>query len=107
MEKDTEDKISQLSLIEQNAHRFLNQKQTFQAQMMEIESALKEIKTSNNAYKIIGNIMVSSDKASLEKELETKKEMLSIRVRSIENQEKKLKEKASQIQKEVMEKLDK
>jgi chaperonin cofactor prefoldin len=63
MEKETEDKISQLGLLEQNMHKYLNQKQSFQAQLMEIESALSELKSTKKAYKIVGNIMVSAERA--------------------------------------------
>ncbi len=105
MEKETEEKISQLTQLEQNAHQFLNQRQLLQTQILEIESALNELKTTENSYKIIGNIMISANKDNLEKELKSKEEMLNMKVNSIEKQEKKIKEKASELQKEVMEKL--
>ncbi len=102
MTKETQEKIGQLQLIEQNLQNLLAQKQQFQSQMIEIDSALKEIKTSKEAYKIVGNIMVSSDKESLEKDLKEKKEMVDIRIKALEKQEKQLKEKAQKIQQEVM-----
>ena len=105
MKKDTQEKISQLQLIEQNMQNFLMQKQQFQSQLVEIESALKELEKTDNAYKIIGNIMVGTDKAELEKDLNEKKETISLRIKTLEKQEKEIKEKASSIQKEVMEEL--
>ncbi len=106
MENETQEKINQLSQFEQSAHQFLSQRQMIQTQILEIESALKELKTTDNSYKIIGNIMVKTDKVVLDKELNSKKEMLEIRVKSIEKQEKIIKEKASALQKEVMAKMD-
>ena len=107
MEKETEAKISQLTQLENNAHQFLSQRQNFQTQILEIESALKELKATEKSYKIVGNIMVSASKEDLQKELEKKKEMLDLRIKSIEKQEKAIKEKSSQLQKEVMEKIKK
>lgn len=105
MTKDTQEKIGQLQMIEQNLQNLLAQRQQFQAQMVEIESALRELETSKTAYKIVGNIMVSSDKESLQKDLKEKKEMAEIRIRTLEKQEKQLKEKAQKIQQEVLGKI--
>jgi prefoldin beta subunit len=107
MEKELQNKINQLSLMEQNMQNFALQKQQFQAQLMEIESAEKELKDSKEAYKIIGSIMVASDKSKLEKDLADKKEMLKIRIESFEKQEAKLKEKAEAMQKEVLDEMKK
>ena len=103
--KETEQKIQQLQLIEQSMQQFLMQKQSFQTQLMEIESALKELKNSEKAYKIIGNIMVSSKKLDLEKDLTSKKETFELRIKMLEKQEDKIKEKADKIQKEVLKEI--
>ena len=105
MEKTTEEKIQQLQLIEQGMQNFLIQKQQFQAQMVEIESALKELEKSETAYKIVGNIMVSANKEELVKDLKSKKEMIELRIKTLERQEAQMKEKATAMQSEVMEKL--
>jgi len=105
MNKDTQEKINQLQLIEQNMQNFLMQKQQFQTQMIEIESALKELEKTDNAYKIIGNIMVNTNKDDLMKDLKEKKETISLRIKTLEKQENDIKEKAGSIQKEVMEEL--
>lgn len=106
-EKETQDKIAKLQLIEQELQSFLMQKQNFQAQLVEIDSALKELDTSDEAYKIVGNIMVKSKKDDLVKDLKSKKEMVELRIKTIEKQENQIKEKANKIQTEVMEKLKK
>ncbi len=104
-EKELQEKISRLQLLEQNLQQFNLQKQQFQLQLVEFESALKELSTTKKAYKIVGNIMVASDKDVLEKELEEKKEMINIRILSLEKQELQLKEKAKSIKEEVMSQL--
>jgi prefoldin beta subunit len=107
MDKETEEKIGRLQLIEQNMQNFLVQKQQLQAQLVEVESALNELKTTEEAYKIVGNIMVKSKKDELEKGLNEKKEMLDLRISSIEKQEENIKEKAKTLQQEVLSKMNK
>lgn len=107
MENELQNKINQLSMMEQNLQNFALQKQQFQAQMMEVESAEKELKVSKEAFKIIGSIMVASDKDKLQKELAEKKEVLNVRIDSIEKQESKIKDKAEAMQKEVLEEMKK
>lgn len=99
--KETEQQISQLQLFEQSLQNILMQKQQFQSQSMEIESALKELEKTEKAYKIVGNIMVSSKKEDLKKDLESKKEIVDLRVKTIEKQENSIREKAKKIQEEV------
>ena len=107
MSKDVQEKISKLQLIEQNMQQSLMQKQQFQSQLMEQESALKELKDTKEAYKIIGGIMVSQDKESLTKDLEQKKEIVELRIKSFEKQETTLKDKAKSLQEEVMSEMEK
>ncbi len=106
MNNETQEKIGQIQLIQQNLENFSMQKQQFQLQQTEIETALTEISTSSESYKIIGNIMVLVNKDQLTKDLEEKKEMLSIRISTIEKQENKLKIKFEDLQKEVMKQLE-
>jgi len=103
MDKITENKISELQTIEQNLQRFLSQKQNLQSQIIEVETALKELPQSGEAYKIIGNIMVSVNKDKLTEELGSKKELANIKLKSIEKQEEGMRTEADSIQKELME----
>ena len=103
--QDVQNKINKLSMMEQSLQTFLGQKQTFQAQLLEIDSALEEIQKTEKAYKIVGNIMVVSDKDKLIKDLGQKKEAAEIRIKSIEKQEEKMREKTSELQSEVMKEM--
>ena len=105
--KETEQKISQLQLFEQGLQNFLGQKQQFQVQLVEIESALSELGSAEKAYKIVGNIMVESDKNELKSDLHSKKEMLELRIKTIEKQESQVREKASKLQSEILNKIKK
>lgn len=104
--KEAENKIAQLQMLEQNIQNFLMQKQTFQSQLMEVDNASEEIeKAQGKTYKIIGSIMIAEDKESLKKDLDSKKEFLSLKIKAVEKQENQLKEKAAKLQSEVLEHL--
>ena len=103
--KESEKKINQLQLIEQSMQNLLMQKQQFQLQQVEIESALKELEKVNEAYKIVGNIMVLSTKADLIEDLNSKKEVIGLRIKNMEKQENQLRDKASKLQNEVIKEM--
>ena len=103
MGNNNEAKIEQLQLLEQNIQALLVQKQTFQSQLLEIENSLEELKkVKERPYKIVGPIMVLSDKEELTTELENKKEVLDLRIKSIEKQENDTRERAKKLQEEVI-----
>lgn len=107
MEKGVQEKIAKLQGLEQNLQNFLMQRQQFQTQLMEIDSALDEIEKTDSAYKIVGNIMVKTGKEDLKKDLTQKKELMEIRITSLEKQESQLQEKAQELKDEVMKNLKK
>lgn len=102
MKKETEEKIGRMQLLEQNLQNFLLQKQQFQSQLVEVSSALEELEKAETAYKIIGNVMVLSKKDDLKKDLESKKEMVELRIKTIEKQEEEIKGRAKKLQGEVL-----
>jgi prefoldin beta subunit len=106
MNKDTEKKIQQFQMIEQQLDNIMLQKQNFQIQLVENENASKELEKSDKTpYKIIGTIMVSSGKDNLLKDLKESKEIIELRLKTLERQENNLKEKAESLQKGLMEEL--
>ncbi|MBU0535667.1 MAG: prefoldin subunit [Nanoarchaeota archaeon] len=105
--KDQEEKIAQLQLFEQNLQGFLMQKQNLQAQLIELESALNEIDKTDISYRIIGNIMVKTKKEDLKKDLVQKKEIVELKIKSLEKQENSIKDRAKKTQTEVLEGMKK
>lgn len=104
MTKEDEEKIEKLQILEQSRQTLNAQKQNFQARKAEIEIALSEIEKTNEAYKIIGNIMLLSDKEKLKKELEEEKELIDLRIKSIEKQEDSITQKMKNLQDEIIKK---
>ena len=108
MTRTQEEKIQELQLIEQNFQTLLLQKQKFQTQLLEIDNALNELKTAKReVYKIIGTIMVESDREKLLEDLNSQKEILELRIKNIEKQENLIKEKESKLQSEIMKDIKK
>jgi prefoldin beta subunit len=104
--KETQEKIQQLQIFEQNLQNLLIQKQAFQFELSETENALKELgKTKEDVYKLVGQVMLKASKTEIEKELNQKKDILSLRVKAIEKQETQLKEETEKIKGEVMKKI--
>ncbi|MBD3318684.1 prefoldin subunit beta [Candidatus Woesearchaeota archaeon] len=103
MSDSTKDRVAELTRIDQNLQQFLAQKQQFQSQLVEIDNALSELEGSEKSYKIVGNIMVSTTKERLQKELGDKKEVLELRIKAVEKQEEQLKAKADELRKVVFE----
>jgi prefoldin beta subunit len=103
---ETQEKIQQLQILEQNLQNFLMQKQAFQFEINEVENALAEIKkTSGDVYKLVGSIMIKAQKEDVEADLKKKFDVLSLRIKSIEKQESKFQEHVESIRKEVLEKI--
>ena len=105
--EETEQKINQLQLFEQSLQNVLIQKQQFQSQLVELDSALEELEDKKEAYKIIGNIMVAVKKEELEEDLKSKKGIVELRIKTLEKQENQIREKAKKTQSEVIEGIGK
>jgi prefoldin beta subunit len=105
MKDDTQEKIRQLQLAEQSMQALFAQKQSLQMQLVEIDTALKGLEDAKEAYRILGNVMILSDKASLQEDLKAKKETIELRIKSFGKQEKATRERAESIQKEVLEEM--
>ena len=102
MNAETKEKLEQLQNLEQNINTLIAQKQQFQSQGMEIENALVQMEDTEKVFMIIGNIMVASTKEKAKKELGEKKEIVELRLKTIDKQEQKLRTKAGELQQDVM-----
>ncbi len=105
--KETEEKVRQLQMFEQNMQNILSQKQNIQGQTLEVDNALEELKNAEGkVYKIVGTVMIDSTKERLEKDLNERKEVLELRLKSLKKQEDSFRERAETLQKEVMKEIE-
>ena len=83
LNKETQQKIQQLQMLEQGFQQILMQKQAFQMELTETENALTEIaKSEDDVYKMVGQIMIKTEKNKIEEELKKKQELLSVRLKT-------------------------
>ena len=103
-----ENKLQEMQFLEQSFQNLLFQKQAFQMELSETNSALKEIeKAGEEVFKIIGQLMIKTDKSKTQKELEDKKRMLDLRVKTLEKQEGSLSEKLEKLREEITKSIKK
>ncbi len=108
MDKQIQQKVEQLQIIEQNLQHILLQKQNMQVRLSEVDSAINALNNSKKqSFKIIGDVMIESSSEDLLKDLNSKKEVLEVKVKSYDKQEEKLKTSAKSIQEEVIKTMKK
>ena len=96
-------KIQEMQFLEQNLQNLLFQKQAFQMELAETESALKEIGNSKDeVFKIIGQLMIRTDKEKMKEELFNKKRVIDLRIAAIEKQEGHLAKQVEKLREEVL-----
>jgi len=102
------DKLQEMQFLEQNLQNLLLQKQAFQMELSETKSALEQLKDSgDDVFKIIGQLMIKSEKKKIKDELLNKEKILDLRIKTLEKQEKTFTEKLEQIRQQVMKEMKK
>ena len=98
-----ESKMQELQLLEQSLQNTLMQKQAFQMELSETQAALGELKNSgDDVFKIIGQLMIKSEKSKITSDLENKEKILNLRISTLEKQENSLTEKFEELRKEIL-----
>jgi len=101
--KDQNKKIQEMQILEQNLQNLLMQKQAFQMEFSETQAALKEIESSGDeVFKVIGQLMIKTEKATVKDELVNKEKILDLRMKTMEKQEDTLSKKLEDLRKELL-----
>ena len=101
--KSKEKNIQELQMLDQNLQNILFQKQAFQIELRETQAALKELeKSGEEVFKMIGQLMIKTDKKDMKEELISKEKIIDLRIRSFEKQEHALSEKLEAMQREIL-----
>ncbi len=97
--------IQEIHFLEQTLQNIFFQKQAFQMELTETQSALKEIENSKeDAYKLIGQLMIRVPSSKIKEELSDKEKILNLKIKSLEKQESSFSEKLEQIRKQILNK---
>lgn len=80
------------------------QKQNISVQMSEIKNALEEVTKAENTelFEIVGTVMLKKTKDELKLSLEEKKDILDLRLTTLEKQIKRFTEDSKDIQKKIV-----
>ena len=100
-----QNQIAQFQQVQQQLQQILNQKFRMEAQLKEMDLTIDELKktpTDCPVYKNVGALMIKvSDREGLLKEIEDDKETTEVRVKSLDRQEKMLREKYQLMQDQI------
>lgn len=97
-----------MNILEQNLQNILYQKQAFELELDETNSSLNELeKSDDEVFKIIGQLMIKTEKSRIKSELLEKQKILDMRIKSFEKQETYLREKLDKIREELSDSLKK
>jgi len=103
-----ENKLQEMQVLEQRLQNSILQKQAFQMELAETNSALKEIeKSGDEIFKIIGQLMIKTEKSKIHEELSGKQKILELRIKSFEKQENSLAEQLDKIRDELTKSMKK
>jgi len=96
-------KLQEMQILEQSLQNLFMQKQAFQMELTETQAALKEIDNSGDeVFKIVGQLMIQTDKSSMKKELSEKEKNLEVRIKTLDKQEDSLSKKAEELRKDII-----
>ena len=97
-----ENLIGHLQMQNQQLQAVLMQKQALSMQSREIEKALEHLETaSDDVYRTVGPILVKVPGSEVKKQLEDDKEEVDLKLKTIESQEKKLRDKLKESQEKI------
>lgn len=107
LSKEAQEDIIKFQQIQEQIQVLLMQKQNLQLQQAEIEAALKELEVSKekDAFEVVGNVMIKKPVKEITGSLKEKKELIELRMSTLDKQAEKLSEKAKELQKKLASQL--
>lgn len=106
IDPDLEKSIVEYENLERQLQMLVIQKNQLQLQLNEIGLATEELKkTVGEVYKSIGSVMVKSTKEDAEKDLKERKDLVQIRLNTMDKQEEKLRNSLLSMQKSLQDKM--
>lgn len=100
-----EKNIQEIQFLEQGLQNLLFQKQAFQMELSETKEALTELeKSKDEVFKVIGQIMLRTDKSKVKEEILSKIKIFELRINELEKQESSLTSRIEKIRDEDLKK---
>ena len=96
-------KLQEIQILEQTLHNISFQKQAFQLELSEtIESRNSLQSSGEEVFKIIGQLMIKTEKKKIQEELTNKQKLLELRIKSIEKEEDSLSKRVVSLREELI-----
>ena len=107
LDEETQRSIQELQMLEQNFQQLLMQKQAFRFELNETDAAVEELaKAEGDVFRIVGNqIIIKTTKDKLDKEMAHKKELLELRMKSMDKQEEEFSKRIEAIRADIIKKI--
>jgi len=100
-----QNQIAQLQQLQQQLQAILSQKFQIEAQLRETERTMEELEKTpddHTIYKNVGSLLIKvKDKETIKGELQEEKETLEVRVKTLDRQEKQLRERYQGLQEQL------
>ena len=106
-----QNQLSQFEQVRQQLQLLTTQRIQVESQVRELDNAIKELEVTSKdstIYKRVGSLFIKVDnKKNLQKDLNEQKETFELRMKTLERQEKQLKERYNDLQKEISKAIQK
>jgi len=104
---ETRASIQEIQILEQNFEQLMQQKQLFNMEINETNLAISEVeKAQGKVFKLVGGqAIIETSKENFSADLKHKKELLELRMKSIENQEKEFSDRIEELRQKIMSKI--
>jgi len=96
--------LNMAQTYQQQIQVVMTQKAALTLELNEIKKAIEELERTKqgDVFKISGPILIRVDAKDLKKELDDKKELINLRIKTLEKQENKLKEKIEELRNKLL-----
>jgi len=102
--------LVKLQQLQDQLNRLLAEKNVIDTELREVNKILQELSqlaAGTPVYKIVGNLLIKTDKETIQKELDDRREILELRSKTYQKQENLLRTQLEDLQKKVNELLAK
>ncbi len=96
--------LAQLQQVQQQLQIVISQRIQIENSLKEVENAIQEVEkveSDTAIFKSVGTVLVRTNKDEILKELKEKKETFEVRIKALERQEERLKERLQDLQKKI------
>jgi len=104
MERESENLLNQAQIYQQQIQTVMAQKSAFTMELNEIKKALEELEKTNekSVFKLSGPLLIKVDTKDVKKDFSEKEIAINLRIKTMERQEQKLKEKIEGMREKIM-----